>query len=77
VLRALFLTLCLVSCRQPAPQAAPTFPEGRILAPHMDPAKLATLGDRGANPRLQKITAWLADGKAQGREPGPQVDYAV
>ncbi len=34
----------------------------------MDPAKLATLGDRGANSRLQKITAWLAEGKQQGRE---------
>ena len=46
--------------------------EGRILVPHMDPAKLA-LGDRGAGPRVQKITAWLAIGKQQGRDPGPQI----
>lgn len=87
--RLLFLlTLCLASCRQPAQEAAgqaaphaqaeaPSFPEGQILVPLMDPAKLATLGDRGANPRIQKITAWLATGKKQGRDPGPQVDFAL
>lgn len=78
---AFLLTLCLVACRQPAQEAAGTpaiaFPEGRILVPLMDPAKLATLGDRGANPRIQKITAWLATGKQQGRDPGPQVDFAL
>lgn len=43
----------------------------------MDAAKLATLGDRGANPRIQKITAWLAEGKQRGRPPEPQVDHAI
>lgn len=70
MIRAALLSLCLVACPQPAPavKSVTTFPEGQILAPLMDPAKLATLGDRGANSRLQKITAWLAEGKQQGRE---------
>ena len=29
------------------------------LAPLIDPAKLATLGKRGANPRVQKAVYWL------------------
>jgi hypothetical protein len=30
------------------------------VAPLIDPAKLATLGERGANPRAQKYVAQLA-----------------
>jgi hypothetical protein len=30
------------------------------VAPLIDPAKLATLRERGANPRVQKVTYWLA-----------------
>ncbi|CAG0989083.1 hypothetical protein ARNL5_03096 [Anaerolineae bacterium] len=30
------------------------------LAALLDPAKLATLGARGANPRVQKAVHWLA-----------------
>jgi hypothetical protein len=30
------------------------------VAPLIDPAKLATLKTRGANPRVQKIVFWLA-----------------
>lgn len=36
------------------------------IAPLIDPAKLATLKDRGANPRVQKVTYWLAMAKADG-----------
>ena len=32
----------------------------------VDPAKLATLGKRGANPRVQKYVAILADARAAG-----------
>jgi hypothetical protein len=34
-----------------------------------DPAKLATLGHRGANPRLNKIVFWLAQARDRGMEP--------
>ena len=34
-----------------------------------DPAKLATLGVRGANPRVQKITCWLATAQTNGEKP--------
>ncbi|HEY0550468.1 MAG TPA: hypothetical protein VGF13_12770 [Verrucomicrobiae bacterium] len=36
------------------------------IAPLIDPAKLSTLGPRGANPRVQKITFHLATAKAEG-----------
>lgn len=35
----------------------------------IDPVKLATLGKRGANPRVRKITAILFDAKAKGADP--------
>jgi hypothetical protein len=34
------------------------------VAPLIDPAKLATLGPRGANPRVQKVVYWLAMARA-------------
>jgi hypothetical protein len=39
------------------------------LTPLIDPAKLATLGRRGANPRIQKCVYWLdaASTRAQPR----------
>ena len=39
------------------------------LTPLIDPAKLATLGQRGANPRIQKAVAILADAQASGAKP--------
>lgn len=39
-----------------------------------DPAKLATLGDRGANPRLKKIVYWLDYARKEGRDPGQVID---
>ncbi len=35
------------------------------VAPLIDPAKLATLGERGANPRVQKVVYWLATAQAE------------
>ena len=35
------------------------------IAPLIDPAKLATLGERGANPRVQKYVAQLAEAQQQ------------
>ena len=40
-----------------------------LLKPLIDPAKLATLGERGANPRIQKITAILWAAKQDGQDP--------
>lgn len=34
-----------------------------------DPAKLATLGKRGANPRVNKIVYWLDDARRRGLSP--------
>ena len=42
-----------------------------------DPAKLATLAERGANPRVQKITYWLATARAEGHAPGTVTDAAL
>ncbi len=41
----------------------------RKVAGLVDPAKLATLGERGANPRVQKYVALLAEAKAAGAKP--------
>ena len=38
------------------------------IAPLIDPAKLATLGKRGANSRVQKCVYWLATAKAAGEK---------
>lgn len=41
------------------------------------PAKLATLGERGANPRIQKAVALLAIARAEGHKPAFVVTRAV
>lgn len=43
----------------------------------VDPAKLATLGARGANPRVEKYVAILAEGKADGAAPKKVAAKAV
>jgi hypothetical protein len=47
------------------------------LAPLIDPAKLATLGERGANPRVQKAVAILADAEANKVQPDAVCAAAV
>ncbi|MFN9512154.1 MAG: hypothetical protein ACK57Z_04190, partial [Akkermansiaceae bacterium] len=51
--------------------------EAAQVASLIDPGKLATLGERGANPRIQKITAILATAKAQGKIPEEIAKQAV
>jgi hypothetical protein len=46
------------------------------LVPLIDPAKLATLGARGANPRVQKATWLLSDAAANGIKPGAVIEQA-
>ena len=42
---------------------------GDVLVSLADPAKLATLGERKANPRVQKIVYWLEIGRREGQSP--------
>jgi hypothetical protein len=43
----------------------------------IDPAKLATLGERGANSRVQKATVILWQAKSEGLDPAKVADRAV
>ena len=47
------------------------------IAPLIDPAKLATLAARGANPRVQKVTYWLAKAKQDKEDPATVAADAV
>jgi hypothetical protein len=47
------------------------------VAPLIDPAKLATLKERGANPRVQKYTYWLWMAKVDGVNPATVVSAAL
>ncbi len=75
MLRALLLLfICLVaqSCGRPVADDP-----AALLRPLIDPAKLATLGVRGANTRVQKITAILWDAKERGHDPAVVAANAV
>ncbi|MBI4325366.1 MAG: hypothetical protein HY674_08895 [Chloroflexi bacterium] len=47
------------------------------IAPLIDPAKLSTLGQRGANPRVQKCVYWLEIARRDGEEPAKVIDTAL
>ena len=47
------------------------------IASLIDPAKLATLRERGANPRIQKCVYWLATARQEGEKPAKVLDRAV
>jgi hypothetical protein len=47
------------------------------IAPLIDPAKLATLGKRGANQRVEKAVYWLAAARAAGQKPDKVMDAAL
>ena len=47
------------------------------LAPLIDPAKLATLGTRGANSRVQKAVYWLSTAASNKAAPAGVVDTAL
>jgi len=42
-----------------------------------DPAKLATLGERGANPRLKQIVYWLNQARLSGENPSHVIDATL
>ena len=47
------------------------------IASLIDPAKLATLRERGANPRVQKAVYWLETARKEGEKPAKVLDRAV
>jgi hypothetical protein len=88
---ALILLAILPSCRKPEParhtpelitQQEPaakkaTSAESGMIAALIDPEKLATLKDRGSNPRILKITAILFAAKGAGKNPETIVAGAI
>ena len=54
---------------------------GRDNAQHIasliDPAKLATLGKRGANQRVEKAVYWLAEAREAGQKPDKVMDATL
>lgn len=61
----------LQACGEPASKHA------QLIKPLIDPAKLATLGERGSNSRIQKITALLWKAKQTGENPSKVAEEAV
>lgn len=47
------------------------------ITPLIDPVKLATLGPRGANPRVQKYVYWLSEAQKSGTSPKAVVNDAL
>lgn len=72
LLLLLFLSLVVQGCGRP-----PAHDPARLIQSLIDPAKLATLGDRGANPRIQKVTVILWEAKLQGHDPAVVAGNAV
>ncbi|MEQ1858460.1 MAG: Ada metal-binding domain-containing protein [Chthoniobacteraceae bacterium] len=64
--------------RPPSPAKGAPVPAAAIeaIASLADPAKLATLGVRGANSRVQKITYWLFIVQQSGARPEQAIDEA-
>lgn len=66
-LLALVAALTLQLYAAPQPPQTPDEIARQILAPLLDPAKVATLkGDRPANPRLYKVLYWLETARERG-----------
>jgi hypothetical protein len=73
--RWLTIVLCLVVVERIPADTIEDY-VGRI-APLIDPAKLATLAEKGANPRVQKYTVWLEIGRRDGVNPSNIVTSAL
>jgi hypothetical protein len=73
------LILCFFcqSCERKNGGSQANFDKSTLIQPLIDPAKLATLGDRGANQRIQKVTAILWQAKLDGKDPAQVADKAV
>ena len=80
-IRTLCLALALAIFAAPAlaadKSAATAAACAKNLAPLIDPAKLATLGKRGANPRIQKAVYWLSAAASNSAAPAQVIDTAL
>jgi len=74
-IRACVAVLCWSLLAVQAVAAQTEYPHQ--IASLIDPAKLATLGERGANPRVQKAVYWLATAQNEGEKPARVLDRAV
>lgn len=68
---AFLLLIAIPSCdgQQPSAPKKARMEEATQIANLIDPGKLATLRERGANPRIQKVTAILIVTKSAGKNP--------
>lgn len=74
LLRNLFIllwTICICACAEPQTDYA------SLIKPLIDPINLSTLKERGANPRVQKVTAILWKAKQAGQDPSKVAEKAV
>ncbi len=80
-LLVLLLFAFVAACDKKAPGigsgTSPGKDYARLIEPLIDPAKLASLGKRGANQRVQKTTAFLWQAKGDGQDPTQVADRAV
>ena len=75
LMRLLTTLLCGLLLAAQAIAAQPDY--AQHIASLIDPAKLATLGKRGANTRVQKAVYWLAAARKEGEKPAKVLDRAV
>ena len=77
----LLLFAVVAACGKKAPGIgsgkSPGKDYARLIEPLIEPAKLATLGPRGANQRVQKVTAILWKAKEDGQNPAKVAERAV
>jgi hypothetical protein len=71
----LWTSIIVLLCCLPAIAAQPD--HASKLAPLIDPAKLSTLGKRGANSRVQKYVYWLDMARKETQDPGKVIDEAL
>ena len=80
-LLVLLLFAVVAACGKKAPGIgsgkSPGKDYARLIEPLIEPAKLATLGPRGANQRVQKVTAILWQAKEDGQDPAKVAERAV
>jgi hypothetical protein len=72
-----FVGLLYLGLVQAQPAIAAESDSAANIASLIDPAKLATLGERGANPRIQKCVYWLAAARTNGKKPSAILDSAI
>ncbi len=76
--RSLLLLALFVGLILPCPLSVSAAPDyAGSIAPLIDPAKLATLGPRGANTRIQKAVYWLETARQDHQKPARLLSEAV